>query len=1197
MPETALPLVRIQLMGPLLVVHQSGQRATFRYEKLKALLGYVSAQSDQAHRRSDLANLLWPDGPHDAALGNLRRALFDLRKEFERLGVTCPIFSDRRVVKWAPSPEVRVMRSQDADPMTSGLFLADVRVDDSPAWHHWLQTQREQVRQSRLMQIDEDVRRNERRGDWPHAVALARQRLALSPEDEAGHRQLIQLLMQHGQLDQARQAYQVCEGELLRLGQPGLGDATLAIGRALKEAELRAGEGAASALGRSPLTLLAMHLVSEQPGGELGRRHTDGRHPVIQLGGQLSRLSDRLWVGSFGGPTPQEHTPQRAWEALRRHLQSAPGIEGWRWQASIVHAETRLAPGYPTPDASGDALSEALSLAFATPAGKLTLNPSARLLLRRDLPPDSNGQVDSTHALDSLPPLRINAGLCPWLSDAESPPVGRRTELEGLLSWWGRSDANAPDRLHVEGEAGVGKTRLLRHLASRVLDEGSRMLLVQADPLWRHHPWHALKQAVQERARDAAEEGMAWRLTRLRRAWGHALGTSSAAWASLTRLLELPSPLDDPGIPTDVQRQHLEQGLLELLHAWCGQRPLLLVIEDTHWLDDATWQTVLRLLAHPSWPHRWKVLSSARTGEGLGPVSAVLELAPLDREATSELALQLAEAADVGLPPGELQQLVDQAEGVPLFLEQLIHARQDPSGRLTRSAPGLQEFLLARMHRLGPHLALAQAAACTGRCIDLPLLTRQQMGSRTTLLVGLEALQRAGMVQVNGSQWRFRHALIQAAALATMSPEARQAVHRQLAEIMRGQMPDRIREAPERLAQHLHEARSPDAAAAWLAAARHFNRRSETAAARHHLQLGLEALTWLHNEAACQDMAFRLWVEMGHTLVALEGYGSQGSRKAYATALALADRVSDDGDLFQLMWGMWLGSRTVDEQAPPMAFAERLARAARDSTDPRVQLQVHYAFGNNHFWLAQYPQARNRLEEAVALAKAVDTAQMIALYGEASHVCALSFLSWIDWIEGDTDRALIRSDEAVAQGRRSGHAHTLCFALAFSATLQRYLDRPQAAAQQAAALGALAREHRLGLWQATAAAVAGWAQARTGDASALTPIRDALAGAKQAMAAVETTFQAFLADALVHLHHWDEAIDAIDEALRTAHAIPDVYLLPELLRLRAHAEAALAPADRITWGATLQEAEKLAQTQGAIAMKRRIELSRDQLRG
>lgn len=1189
MSEPTPPLVRITLIGPMRVEHASGAQASFRYEKLKALLAYLICHPSQAHPRAELARLLWPDGTTEAALNNLRRALFDLRKLFESLHTPCPLSSDRRVVQWRTTAEVHVEPFQVVHPDAHGVFLENVQLDDCPAWQQWRQQQREQLRQERLANLDEQVHRCERRGEWEQAIGFAELRVNASPEHEAGHRQLIRLLIQHGQRARAKVAYEACLAMQQRHWGLPLDEQTLALGRALQDAD----HVVETARVRSPITLLVVHLAAQDPDAAGSHWHAD--RPL--LGGRLSRLSARLLVVSFGGAAALEHTPQRAWEVLRRQLDLDAGQSSATWQAAIAHGGTVLAPGYPTPDASGQVLSEALALAFATPMGHMQLNAAALLMLKRDLPPAPPSIGTRFQALSALPPLRPNASFCPWMSDAETSPVGRDKEVERLRAWWADGLGQGSRRLHVEGDGGLGKTRLLRHLGAHCIGQGGKVLLIQADPLFRHHPWQALKQSVQGQVQDASNRPESWRLRRLRRAWGGALKRQAETWDGLTRLLELPSTLDDPLISADQQRARMEAGLFGLLKLWCGDLPLLLIVEDTHWLDEATWQAVVRLSERANWPRHWKVVSSARTGEGQAPTQDQLTLLPLTPAAANELAHQLVVAADMRIPEDTLAELAARAEGVPLFLEQLIHAHQRAHGERIAPPPTLNELLLTRMQGLGAHLALVQSAACTGRTIDLTLLMHQQGTSSLQLQLGLESLQRAGIVQCNGEHWSFRHAFIQAAAHASMPDDVRRRVHRQLADIMRTRTPDRIREAPERLAQHLHEAGSPDAPAAWLAAARHFNRRSEPDAARHHLQQGLDALPLLQDEATRQDMAFRLWVERGHTLVALNGYGSESSRGAYATALAMADRLSDEGDLFQLMWGLWLGSRTVEEQAPPMSFAERLERAARDSTDPGIHLQVNYAFGNNHFWLAQYPAARGRLEAAVALSSRVDDTQMIALYGEASHVCAQAFLSWLDWLEGDTEKALWRADDAVARGRRTGHAHTLCFALAFSATLQRYLDRADAAAKQAATLAALASEHRLGLWQATAAAVAGWAQARSGDPAGLAPIRTGLAGAKQAMAAVETTFQAFLADALVHLRQWDEALLVIDDGLRTAHAIPDTYLLPELMRLRAHAQAALDPPDKAACEATLQAAQDIAEAQGAVALSRKLALSRRVLLG
>ena len=1165
------------------MLHHSGAEVAFRYEKLKALLAYVVCHADTAQARAHLAEMLWPDNAPPAALSNLRRALFDLRKLFQSLGVDCPVNADRRGVRWMATPDIaieRVAHGLEEDPRS---WLKDIQLDDCPIWQRWLQNQHDPICRQWLSDLDEQVIRSERRGDWSLAIRLAEHRVKTFPDHADGHQQLIQLLTQYGdhqQTQEVRRRYDLWRAswrDEKHNANP------IVLGHTPTETERIEYKGKFRQK-RVPVTMLVIHRTTSSELHDMAHRWIENcQSHASQHGGHARVLSNRLMIVSWDGMRALEHTPRRAWAVLQHHgrLIAQSGTESW--QAAIAHGNTFVWPDPPFQDVCGDVLSEALTIALTTPAGHVGLNKAARLMLSRQLQQsDGRYQDDNQAWIAPLPQTDQTLGL----EEPDIPNVGREAEMAMLQAWWGGQGAH---HFHIEGDAGIGKTRLITQMRSWVLNGQAQVLLVQADPLFSHHPWRALKQSVQRIVSDPVEQTICRRLVRLRRICSRKPGISSAAWASLTRLLELPSPLDEKPIDIHQQRAELERGLFELLHHWCDNTRLLLILEDTHWLDQPTWQTAMHLTGLAAWPAHWKLLTSARTGESLGSPSVGLELAPLSRAAACELTRHFAHSAQVEISEQMMDDLILRAEGVPLYLEQVIQAHHGTGEVNDVSAPSLNELLLARIHRLGPHLAFAQVAACTGRVIDLPLLKHHPDWPEERIHLGLNALHRCGMVQREGDQWVFRHALIVNAALDSMRKETRQEVHLQLANLMRKWTPEQLQRAPEQLALHLHEAHSPDAPAAWLAAARHFNRRSEMAAARHHLQQGLNALPLLRDDASRHDMSFRLWVETGHTLVALEGYGSTSSRAAYAQALSLAQGISDEGDLFQLMWGMWLGSRTVDDKAPPMTFAHRLAHSARESTDPGVQLQVHYAFGNNHFWLAQYPEARRRLQQAVELSRQVHIPQMIALYGEASHVCAMAFLSWIDWLEGHAHRARAQADEAIVHGRRTGHAHTLCFALAFSATLHRYLDQASDAERQADELALLADEHRLVLWQATAAAVKGWSQARRGNADGLPAIRAALAGAQQAMPAVETTFLAFLADALVHLEHWDEAAQVIEDGLRTAQSIPDTYLLPELLRLSAITQSALGPQATQRYRSSLQKGLEVADSQGSLALRHKLE--------
>ncbi|WP_290869140.1 AAA family ATPase [Aquabacterium sp.] len=1196
--------VQIRLLGGVTLSLGGQPLQAFPYDKLKAVLAFLAMQPGVPCARDALASMLWPHSDGSAALGNLRRALFDLRKMLTPMAQPL-LQADRRHVSLLNTPGLVVDAMQllcdelgDAPWLHWRPFLGELNLGDAPAFAQWAQAQEERLRQHTLRRLDVHIQRQLAGGHTPYLIELARQRVALSPASEAGHRQLIRLLGDAGRFDEAKQALDACEHSLRQATGEGPGEQTLALWRHLETQRQQPSLPLRTDQPRQPLTVLVTRWLKGPTDAASASRRAQlhGRLAALtrQQGGQFLPLTHSLWVSCFGVPHPLEDTPGRGWEVA---LATVPPRASWRHAElamGLAHGWTEPHPGVLCPDATGEVLNEALSLALAGQGGWLHLAASVRGLLsvQGRLPQGLTECEQQGVRVPLAGPDRPRSSSLPVHDPSRL--IGREPELTRLQNLWTLARGGQSLHVQVMAEAGMGKTRLVTDFLRQVRGRGERAWLLVADEATIHQPWEPIIQLLQQVLRDRPSTSVARRERSLRRV----LCRLSHAWVSqaavIRRLLGMPSDLDALAAEPGQVRLHLELGLVALISGVALEGGLLLVVEDTHWLDDASLAVLHRLSEPGQAAQPWMVLSTARPGGPSTRATHTLSLGSLGAHHARLLVDARCHAVEGArrLDEAALAAIVARADGVPLYLEQLVLALASGSAQTQAVPPTLRELLVARIVGLGPHRHVAQLAALSGRQVDLPLIHLYGADQPEALQHSLDALQEDGILQRGEDGGLvFRHALIQEAACAAMPRASREAAHRRLGELMRIHLPDRVRAHPEQLAHHLDLGISPDAPAAWLAAARSMNRVSEPSAACHHLEKGLAALSHMADAPPRYDMAFRLWVELGNTRVALHGYGSQQSRAAYGEALALCDRLSDDVDLFQVMWGLWLGSRTVADQSPPLAFADRLAHAARGSEDPGVRLQVHYAYGNNHFWLGQYPQARARLNQAVALGRSVDISRMIVLYGEASHVCAMAFLSWLDWLEGRPTQALRQAQSAIDEARRTGHAHTLCFALTFACTLHRYLRMPQETLQLARQVGQLADVHGLRLWQAAAASLQGWALASLGQAEGLVPIRMGLAGAQQAMAAVETTFIAFLADALCQLGQDEEAAVVLADGMAKARAIPDVYLLPEFLRLEGERLARQSSPDLSAAQATLEEGLAIAQEQGAWGLVLRLQTS------
>lgn len=218
---------RLYLFGPPRL-ERNGQPIEINLRKALALLVYL-AITRQPHSRDALATLFWPEQNQQSARANLRRTLYDLNQllgggvveaspETVMLHPTAPLWLDtehfRRTLSAPPAPQPLAGDSLIAlvavAELYTGDFLAGFTLPDCPAFDDWQFFQREDLRRSFAMLLQQLVLTYEAQGKFEEAVRYARRWLALDPLEEAVHRHLMQLYAQAGQGAAALHQYEEC---------------------------------------------------------------------------------------------------------------------------------------------------------------------------------------------------------------------------------------------------------------------------------------------------------------------------------------------------------------------------------------------------------------------------------------------------------------------------------------------------------------------------------------------------------------------------------------------------------------------------------------------------------------------------------------------------------------------------------------------------------------------------------------------------------------------------------------------------------------------------------------------------------------------------------------------------------------------------------------------------------------------------
>ncbi|MEV8593830.1 AAA family ATPase [Streptomyces sp. NPDC052012] len=357
---------------------------------------------------------------------------------------------------------------------------------------------------------------------------------------------------------------------------------------------------------------------------------------------------------------------------------------------------------------------------------------------------------------------------------------GRSTELAALEDLIATARGGRSGALVLRGEAGIGKTALLDRAAESASASGMRVLRVTG---------------IEPEA-DLAFGGLVQLL-----------------WPVQDRLDALPEPQAEAlravlGTGRTRTQDRFLTGLavLTLLADLAEQGPVLCLVDDAQWLDQATAEALLfaarRLAAE-------QVAMVFATREEGFAAPGLTEVRPSRLDAGDAARL----LADVGLPPALRDQVIAESVGNPLALIEFGVARRDDPGRFTpvTVADRVLSSYRAQIATLPEKTRLALLVAAAEGRGDLPL----QMKAARTLGIGLEDLEdaeRAGLIHVTESTVAFRHPLIGTAAYQGAVLARRIAVHQALADAA---------EDPDCRARHLPLATtSPDdAVAAELVAA------------------------------------------------------------------------------------------------------------------------------------------------------------------------------------------------------------------------------------------------------------------------------------------------------------------------------------------------------------------------------------------
>jgi DNA-binding SARP family transcriptional activator len=974
-------------------VHDAGRPIAVQGPRRRALLVHLLVNANEVVPVERLLEDLWGAEQPASGISALRVRVSQLRKAIEDGGeaviLTRPpgyvlhvapdeldalrferLLAEGRKALAAGRAELAAATLRDALALWRGPALADV------AYEPWAQADIARLEELRRVALEERIDADLTLGRHAELVGELEALVTVEPLRERLRGQLMLALYRSGRQADALAAYRAARealvGELGIDPSPALQELEGAILR--QDPALAAPEPAAAAppdppappqlpsgAERKVVTILVADLAGsealaaeqdpERAGLLLGGLVDAVRETVEEAEGSVESVSGVAVTAVFGAPVAQEDHVERA---LRSALALRPRLgDDVTLRVGVDTGEVVVGP---TGSLTGGALLTAAQLARAagpgtTLAGERTA-AAARGLFELGLPlvegPDG-GRLACRPVIRALKLTRTEG-----LGGLRSVFVGRESELELLRSTYRRVLAEERPRLvTVMGDAGVGKSRLVRELWASLAEETPEPLrrTGRCLPYGRGTTYRPLADVLREQlglAETDAPETVRRRLGN-REILGLTLGLDVA-----------------PDLHPLTARELLHAAWVEVLTELAAESPVVVLVEDLHWAQEPLLDLLERVLDDVRGPllvvgTARPELLEARPSWGRRREAVTVWLEPLSDEQAGWMLAGLG----LGELPKEVRGAVlERAEGNPFFLEELLAGLHDQAVASGSDVPdSVHAVLAARIDLLPPlEKAALQAASVMGRVFWRGAVRDLLEGEQPDFAV-LEARdfirRRSGPLLAGEREFAFKHALTREVAYGSLPRARRARLHARFAAWVETVAGARDEHAPF-LAHHYAEAVNPeDADLAWeghpeeLARLRGravawLSRAAELAAARYELDEAIALYERALELAEGEAERAELWRALGH-VNALK-YDGDGMWRAMQNAIELTSDPELQAELYaELAWetscrsGMWRRMpdyETVDE------WIETALRLAPPDSPARARALVAKGFWN-----------------------------------------------------------------------------------------------------------------------------------------------------------------------------------------------------------------------------------------------------------
>ena len=752
--------------------------------------------------------------------------------------------------------------------------------------------------------------------------------------------------------------------------------------------------------------------------------------------------------------------------------------------------------------------------------------------------------------------------------------VGREAELSQLQSWYSQVLEGRRLILFVAGEAGIGKTAFIQaFLDSIALEGAARLGRGQCvEQYGSGEPYMPVLEALSRLSREDGGEQVIEVLNRFAPTW-------------LAQMPELLTREERVRLQSEMQgvtQQRMLREMTQALEALAAETPLVLLLEDLHWSDFSTLE-LISAIARRNEPARVLIIGTYRPVEVLAkdhPLSTMTQELELHHYC-EELRLKLLNEADIAgylakrlssdgsRQFGALAPVIHaRTDGNPLFMVNMVDYLLGGAGLRLNSRQvseaewaetlrthrldalrGIRQMIERNLERLKPEeqavlesasvagaeFSAAAVAVALGRPQDeveaccIRLSRREQFVSEQGLVAWPDGTVAAG--------FRFHHSLYQEVLYGRLSVGHQVHLHRLIAMREEAGFGERADEVASELAHHYRRANDRQKALQYfrLAGQRAITRAAMIEAERHFVD-ALELLSELPENDERDRREIELQSALGPALIAVKGWAAFETERAYTRVRELCDRLGDSPELFPALFGIYAMYLVRGELQNANVLAQQLLRRADNAEDSALMLYARIALGVTSYFMGEFTSALEHLELGLSIYDPERHRSLILHYGFDAGVWSLCYAAATHWRLGYPDRALRRSDEALALAQKLSHPVNLAQAELWISILRQFRREAPMVLKTTGGLITRSAEHGITDWLDWATCLRGWAMAAEGyHEEGISQIKESATALEAKGAGVwRPYFLCLLAEACMESNRLEDGLNALTEALAAA---------------------------------------------------------------